>query len=143
MATYQQIDWTGEQGGVNPNLVLCANPKCSKLLRNSAEDRFYGRSSGRPSDYCSDACKMKAYRQRKKALRNVQRETLSFPPQYVVAGFESEQAFLDFHFQSYGGDLYACLTEQEARATGKTHVYISGGCLGATKYRVAKLGDSA
>ena len=31
---------------------------------------------GRPSLYCSDSCKMKAYRQRQKALRNTQRENL-------------------------------------------------------------------
>ena len=63
MATYLQIDWTGEPGFINPNFVLCA--KCSKPLRNSSEARV-----GRPLDYCSDACKMRVYRQRTKALRD-------------------------------------------------------------------------
>ena len=67
---FKQTYWTGEQGGTNPDVVLCANPSCLKPLRNSK----YTYSVGRPSDYCSDACKMKAYRQRKKALRNVQQD---------------------------------------------------------------------
>ena len=41
-------------------------PVCSKWLYD------YWYKTGRPSVYCSDACKMVAYRQRKKALRNTQ-----------------------------------------------------------------------
>jgi len=59
---YKQVDWTGEQGGLNPSLDLC--PVCSSPLPFS-----FG--SGRPAEYCSNACKMKAYRRRnKQALRN-------------------------------------------------------------------------
>jgi predicted nucleic acid-binding Zn ribbon protein len=54
---YKQFDWTGEQGGINPALDLC--PVCSSPLPFS-----FG--SGRPAEYCSNACKMKAYRKRNK-----------------------------------------------------------------------------
>jgi hypothetical protein len=55
----QQTDWTGEQP-VHDVSVPCS-------FCNGVMPFTFG--VGRPAFYCSDACKMKAYRKRKKALR--------------------------------------------------------------------------
>lgn len=67
MATYQQIDWTGE----TPANDLTNTDYC----QNCNGDMPFTFGVGRPSVYCSDSCKMKAYRKRKKALRNEQHQT--------------------------------------------------------------------
>ena len=64
MATYQQVDWTGEEL-VNDLMDHCLF--CSSPLLNLRGALF---GVGRLSLYCSDSCKMKAYRKRLKALRN-------------------------------------------------------------------------
>jgi predicted nucleic acid-binding Zn ribbon protein len=64
--TFKQVDWTGEQSLRNYSSGSTC-PVCSKILYRDLL------RVGRKHDYCSDACKMKAYRQRKKALRNSQR----------------------------------------------------------------------
>ncbi len=69
MATqYNQTDWIGEepaQHSLDHGDGLC--PICGTLVLNFM-------FVGCPSVYCSDAHKMKAYRQRKKALRNAQHQ---------------------------------------------------------------------
>ena len=64
MATYQQVDWTGEEP-VNDLIDHCLF--CSSLFLNLRGALF---GVGRLSLYCSDSCKMKAYRKRLKSLRN-------------------------------------------------------------------------
>ena len=61
---FKQVDWTGETPA-NDSTVNCSN--C-----NGQMPFTFG--TGRPAVYCSDACKMKAYRKRKKALRKLHSE---------------------------------------------------------------------
>lgn len=68
---YKQTDWTGEEPVIDIS-ERCS--VCNDLLLN-LRGGFFG--AGRLSVYCSDACKMKAYRQRQKALRNVQHKELN------------------------------------------------------------------
>jgi hypothetical protein len=59
----QQTDWVGySEFPESAEMDTC--PVCNAIILNLHI------SAGRPSVYCSDACKMKAYRQRNKALRN-------------------------------------------------------------------------
>lgn len=58
--TYQQTDWTGETP-VNDSTDHC--PTCKG-------DMPFTFGVGRPAVYCSDSCKMKAYRMRKKNQNN-------------------------------------------------------------------------
>jgi hypothetical protein len=67
--TFKQVDLTGEQP-VNDLTDCCS--VCASPLLNLRGDLF---GAGRPSVYCSNACKMKAYRKRSKSLRNVQHQT--------------------------------------------------------------------
>jgi hypothetical protein len=65
MTTQTQTDWVGYE---KPVLAVLTCPQCNKPM-----PRFYD-TLGRIPKFCSDACKMKAYRQRNKqkpALRNV------------------------------------------------------------------------
>jgi len=74
---FKQVDWTGEQSLRNCSSgVLCGN--CSKPLERDLL------RVGRKSDYCSDACKMKAYRKRKKQLRNSLHSTEEKPLLAIV-----------------------------------------------------------
>jgi hypothetical protein len=59
-----QVDWAGEQL-VNDSTDCCS--VCASPLLNLRGDLF---GAGRPSVYCSNACKMKAYRKRQKPLLN-------------------------------------------------------------------------
>ena len=67
--TYQQTDWTGEQPA---NDLTDRCPSCNGVMP-------FTFGAGRPASYCSDACKMKAYRKRQKALRNTQQQTEQKP----------------------------------------------------------------
>lgn len=78
MATYQQLDWTGEEL-VNDLMDHCLF--CSSPLLNLRGALF---GVGRLSLYCSDACKMKAYRKRSKALRIVQHHSQQLTPPIEV-----------------------------------------------------------
>lgn len=60
LRNYQQIDWTGE---TPTNDLTDSCPTCKG-------DMPFTFGVGRPSVYCSDACKMKAYRLRKKSKNN-------------------------------------------------------------------------
>jgi ferredoxin len=71
--TFKQVDWTDEQP-VNDLTDRCLS--CASPLLNLRGDLF---GAGRPSVYCSNACKMKAYRKRSKSLRNVQHQTEQKP----------------------------------------------------------------
>lgn len=73
MATYKQTDWTyplwiGSDEGFNhhdgSSCLFCNDPIF-----------YFG--FGRKPSYCSDACKMKAYRQRLKALRIAAQNSVS------------------------------------------------------------------
>lgn len=65
---FKQVDSTGEEPLRNcASGVMC--PVCLKVFERDLLQ------VGRKSDYCSNACKQKAYRQRNKPLRNAQHQT--------------------------------------------------------------------
>lgn len=64
--TFKQVDWTGEEP-VHDDSVAC--PVCKGVMP-------FTFGVGRPASYCSNACKMKAYRQRQKPLRKLQEKPL-------------------------------------------------------------------
>jgi hypothetical protein len=127
---YIQIDWTGEEP-VHDSTDRC--PECKG-------DMPFTFGVGRPSVYCSAACKMKAYRKRQKALRNTQQlnvavevlnESLSEPLSLLnhpwfssvdVDAMSPEQLVRELERRDY----HYCLTVEESIFTGKKYISPDG-----------------
>lgn len=128
MSQHQQTDWIGYSEFPRAEINVC--PVCNSIIMNLHD------SAGRPSVYCSDSCKMKAYRQRnkqKQALRN----SIESEPLYIKAGFKSHEehkAFIYRIFNISESDVVTTSTA-EAFALGKVYVSFGDGVVTVNKPR--------
>lgn len=74
---HQQIDWVGYSEFPPESVDTC--PVCHSVILNLP----FG--AGRPSVYCSDACKMKAYRRRNKQTQSLRNsiEDKPYPDSFI------------------------------------------------------------